>query len=69
MKIPKRPMIFLIVSAVACMAFFVWITLLVMGLFTETSYKITALFLSLILLSNILAKLCINTISKHGTQA
>lgn len=55
------PLLLLLVSA----GFFTALTLYMVGLFSETSYKVVAVFLSLILVSNIAAKICIWAIKQH----
>jgi uncharacterized membrane protein (DUF373 family) len=68
MTIPRRTLIITILTLALCATVFGFATWRIAGLFTETSYKITALFLSLILLSNVMAKICTYTIKRHGTS-
>ncbi len=55
-----------ILALIACVALFAWGTWNAITIFHETSYKVVAVFLSMILLSNICAKICIHTIQHHG---
>jgi len=66
MTLPISKIILSVLSLALCAAAFAWGTWYVVGMFSETSYKVTATFLSLILLSNISAKICTHTIQHYG---